>query len=300
MSVVAPAESAEARSALVAGAALGARFRLSLLASPRGGRAGMRLGRGVGSSLEFEEYRDYQPGDDVRRLDWGVYARTDRLVLRTHREEVSPRLDLFVDVSRSMGIPPEKGTAAWRLAAVLAAAAEAAGLQVVAWRVAQGAVRLAPAGASAVTWAPLDLDGAGGPPDGLRTVPALPPGGVRLLLTDLLFPGEPDAVLRSFVAGAQAAAVIQLAAKSETAPELGGELRLLDVETGAAADLLVDGSVVDAYLRARARHLERWEESCRRHGVLRVELGAEAVAGEDATALLPLVVHGVLSAAPTG
>ncbi len=285
---------------LIAGAALGSRFRLSLLASPRGGRAGMRLGRGVGSSLEFEEYRDYQPGDDVRRLDWGVYARTDRLVLRTQREEVSPRLDLFVDVSRSMGIPQEKGAAAWRLAAALAAAADAAGLQVVAWRVAQGAARLAPAGASALAWAPLDLDGIGAPPDGLRAVPPLPHGGVRLLLTDLLFPGEPDVVLRSFAAGAQAAAVIQLAVRSETAPELGGELRLRDVETGAAADLLVDGSVVAAYVQARARHLERWEESCRRHGVMRVELDAEAVAGEGSTALLPLVAHGVLSAAPTG
>jgi uncharacterized protein (DUF58 family) len=284
----------------MAGAALGSRFRLSLLASPRGGRAGTRLGRGIGSSLEFEEYRDYQPGDDVRRLDWSVYARTDRLVLRTHREEVSPRLDLFVDVSRSMGVPQEKGVATWRLAAALAAAAEAAGLQVVAWRVAQGAARLAPAGSSALAWAPLELDGGGGPPEGLRAISPLPPGGVRLLLTDLLFPGDPDAVLRSFAEGAQAAAVVQLAARSETAPELAGELRLRDVETTAAADLLVDGSVVAAYLSARARHLERWEESCRRHAVMRVELGAEAVAGEDATALLPLVARGLLSAAPSG
>lgn len=290
----------DARTSLAGGAALGARFRLAPAASPRGGRAGSRLGLGVGSSLDFEEYRDYQPGDDLRRLDWGVYARTDKLVLRTHREEVTPRLDLFVDVSRSMAIPAAKATATWRLAGALATAAGAAGLQVLAWRAGERAARFAPAGAGALEWAPLALDAAGGPTEGLLALPPLPRGGVRLLLSDLLFAAEPDTVLRPFCEGARATAVVQLVAAEEEAPELAGELRLRDVESGRVADLIVDAGVVAAYRAARARHLARWDESCRRHGVERVEVGAEAIAGGAGTALAPLVERGILAAAPSG
>ncbi len=289
------------RAALAAGAALGAGFRLALASRPRGGRAGVQLGVGVGSSLEFEDYRDYQPGDDLRRLDWGIYARTDRLVLRTHREEVSARVDLLVDVSRSMATSPTKAAATWKLAAALAAASAAGSLHVAAWRVGEGVSPLAPAGADPFAWSPLALDAARGPERGLAALPVSSRGGVRLLLSDLLFPAEPDALLRALLAGAAAAAVVQLLASDEVSPEVDGEVRLRDVESGESADLLVTPDVVVAYCRRRRQHLDGWAEACRRHRVELVELEAESLAGEaPAAALAGLVARGVLTLPPSG
>jgi len=55
-----------------------------------------------GSSVEFAEYRDYQLGDDLRRIDWALYARTDRLHVKQYQEETQLRVFLVLDISGSM------------------------------------------------------------------------------------------------------------------------------------------------------------------------------------------------------
>jgi uncharacterized protein (DUF58 family) len=61
-----------------------------------------------GTSLEFADYRRYAPGDDLRYLDWGIYARTDRLYIKVFREEVDLFVYVFVDASASMAFPSVK------------------------------------------------------------------------------------------------------------------------------------------------------------------------------------------------
>ena len=61
-----------------------------------------------GTSLEFADYRRYSPGDDLRYLDWGIYARTDRLYVKLFREEVDLFAYVFIDASASMGFPSAK------------------------------------------------------------------------------------------------------------------------------------------------------------------------------------------------
>src|SRR5476651_524077 len=72
------------------------------------GSAGAWQGRGQGSSIDFQDHRAYAPGDDPRHLDWAAYARTNNYTMKLFREEVSPRLDLALDVSQSMAFTPEK------------------------------------------------------------------------------------------------------------------------------------------------------------------------------------------------
>jgi uncharacterized protein (DUF58 family) len=75
-----------------------------------------------GTSLEFADYRRYAPGDDLRYLDWGIYARTDRLYVKVFREEVDLFAYVFIDASASMGFPSreEKFLPASRVALALA------------------------------------------------------------------------------------------------------------------------------------------------------------------------------------
>lgn len=58
-----------------------------------------------GTSLEFADYRRYAPGDDLRYLDWGIYARTDKLYVKLFREEVDLFAYVFIDASASMNYP---------------------------------------------------------------------------------------------------------------------------------------------------------------------------------------------------
>jgi uncharacterized protein (DUF58 family) len=70
-----------------------------------GGHTGSYGSPRRGTSLEFADYRKYSPGDDLRYLDWGIYARTDRLYVRIFREEVDLFAYVFIDASASMGFP---------------------------------------------------------------------------------------------------------------------------------------------------------------------------------------------------
>lgn len=65
-----------------------------------------------GSSVEFAEHRQYVTGDDIRRMDWNVYGKTDRYYVRTYLEETSLRATLFLDTSGSMAYTGEKATVA--------------------------------------------------------------------------------------------------------------------------------------------------------------------------------------------
>lgn len=76
-----------------------------------------------GSSVEFAEYRNYVPGDDIRRLDWRVFGRTDRFYLKEFEAETNLRCHLVLDTSGSMGFEGATGSKldyARRLAATLA------------------------------------------------------------------------------------------------------------------------------------------------------------------------------------
>lgn len=76
-----------------------------------------------GFSVEFADYRQYVPGDDVRHVDWRVYGRSERLYIRQFEEECNLRLYILLDASRSMAFGHEeitKYTYGSRLAAALA------------------------------------------------------------------------------------------------------------------------------------------------------------------------------------
>ena len=73
------------------------------------------MGSGVGSSLDFQDHRNYLPGDDPRHINWQAYARTGNYSMKLYREEVRPMVDILFDVSDSMFFDPAKETRALEL-----------------------------------------------------------------------------------------------------------------------------------------------------------------------------------------
>ncbi len=65
--------------------------------------AGLHKSPDFGFSQEFAEYRIYTPGDDLRHVDWNVFARTERMYLKRYRGETNSQLTLMLDASASMG-----------------------------------------------------------------------------------------------------------------------------------------------------------------------------------------------------
>ncbi len=95
--------------------ALGSRFTVE------GTLAGAHRSPLKGFSVEFSDYRQYVPGDDLRHLDWRVYARNERLYIRQYEEECNLRVYLLVDASGSMAYS-RGGISKYRFAAKLAGA----------------------------------------------------------------------------------------------------------------------------------------------------------------------------------
>ncbi len=86
--------------------------------------SGMHKSPYKGLSVEFASHRPYVPGDDIRRIDWRVYAKADRYFIKEYEEETNMRVHLLLDSSRSMAYPEALGSGRmtkWQYAATLAA-----------------------------------------------------------------------------------------------------------------------------------------------------------------------------------
>ena len=95
----------ELRQYLFQGQNAGIRYGICVPRNVQRGLVGGHLGNRSGSSLEFMDHRQYIPGDDLRRIDWSAYARSDKLSIKLFRDEVSPHVDIIIDCSRSMALP---------------------------------------------------------------------------------------------------------------------------------------------------------------------------------------------------
>jgi uncharacterized protein (DUF58 family) len=259
------------------------------------GQTGPWTGVGRGGSVEFQDHRPYVPGDDPRHVDWPAWARTGQLALRLYREEVSPAVDVIVDVSRSMRADPAKRTRTLELLLFCVAAAEEAASPVRVWsllgemhrplhadEVCQG---LLPATADTVSERQ---------PPRLDEVP-LRPGSLRVLLTDALFAGAPAALLRPLAARHGCALVLAPFTRAEAAPEWTGSLEMVDCESLDVRPVRLDARRLRRYGDAWRRHFEIWGEEARRHGVAFAQVPAE---GGLVDALHPAVLAGALEAAP--
>jgi uncharacterized protein (DUF58 family) len=261
----------------LSGERAGARYALAVPRRIPLGAAGIRQGGRSGSSLEFKEHRDYQPGDDLRHIDWNVYARSDQLAVKLFHEEINPHLDVLLDGSRSMALEGSaKAEAALALAAFFATAAGNAGFahQVC---VAHEACRpVANGAAHPADWGAIAFDHRGDPAASFaHGPPAWPPRGIRVLVSDLLWLGDPLMLLGPLAEKASAAVVVQLLARADVDPPERGNLWLVDAETDETQELYVDAAAWGRYRAALARHQQHWHRACRQVGAVLTTLVAE-------------------------
>jgi uncharacterized protein (DUF58 family) len=241
----------------------------------RGVMTGDRRSPGRGASVEFADFRPYAPGDDFRQVDWNAYARLERFFLKLFVAEEDATVHLLVDTSRSMAWgAPAKLDFARRVAAAVGYVA----LTSLDW-VALSAFADAPAGhprprrgRAAVPGllaglAALEADGGTDLVGAVRRhAAATRRPGPLVLLSDLYDTRWREA-LRAALASRFDVTVIQVLSPEEIAPDLEGDFRLVDDETGEAVEISADGDALALY---RAQ-LDIWQADvrgwCRGHGV---------------------------------
>ncbi len=248
---------------------------------------GERRSKQHGTSIEFADYRDYVHGDDLRRVDWNIYARLDRPYLKLLEEEEELAVHVLVDASGSMNWgegEKRKFTYAVRLTAALGYIALASGdrLTVSLIRSANGS-RPAQFGPHRGRGHALPL---------LRFLEAQVPSGqtdlnarlrnyanaarrpgLAYLISDLLSPSGFEEGLSHLQGRGYQLGVLHVLCPEELDPPLSGDLRLVDVETGQGQDVTLDGGMRDLYQRRVRERRDGIEAFCAKRSMhyLRVE-----------------------------
>ena len=256
----------------------------------RGGQLGHRRSPSRGTGLEFADHKEYSAGDDIRYLDWNLYARLEELFVKIFEQDEALPVYILLDTSASMrvGSPPKLGFAA-RLASALAYVGLAnqdhvrvtlfADGLVASTRLLGGKTRiydvleLLDAGAEGTT----DLAGA---VEGFSKETRLP--GVVFVLSDFLDPrGVLDAV-RLLVGRRFGVYALHVVAPEEAAPELAGDLELRDLETDARLRVPLRRDMAARYSAFFQAHCEALRSDFLRYGARYLRLSS----GEDLDAVL--------------
>ncbi|MBI1310000.1 DUF58 domain-containing protein [bacterium] len=229
-----------------------------------------------GTSIEFSDYRDYVAGDDIRRVDWNIFARLQRPYLKLYSHEEEMHVTVLVDASSSMR-SEEKFDRARQLAAAFSVMGLMGGERVSVFACNHSGAgpemetRMAGRVSTRRVFRFLEnLEPGGDVPveHAIESMLRLHHGrGIAIVLSDFLTFGD---VSRSFnllySAGLELFA-LQLLGPSEIDPEITGDVRFVDSETGDALDISSAGELLGLYHEHRLG-LEQFlgEQSRKRNG----------------------------------
>ena len=226
-----------------------------------------------GTSIEFADYRNYVKGDDLRRLDWNVYARLERPFIKLLEEEEDLAVHLLIDTSASMDWPDDETNNKFNYALRLAGALGHIGLTTGdlvtvtllnsqneqrwgPYRGQQNSLRLLQflenGRATGITDLNLSLRNyalRGGRP------------GLLLILSDFLSPNGYQEGLNALQARGYEVGLIHILSPDELEPPVTGDLKLVDVETGADAELTLDATTLNLY----RERLHEWQADIANH-----------------------------------
>jgi uncharacterized protein (DUF58 family) len=238
-----------------------------------------------GTSVEFADYRDYAPGDDLRRLDWNVYARLERPFIKLMEEEEDLAVHILVDGSRSMDWGEgdrNKLSYALRLAGALGSIALSSGdrLNAAFFQApadhgsARGLQSYGPTRGQPSLTRYLDFLGslkAAGVTDLNRSLREYALAGRRtglaFLISDLFAIGGFQTGAGLLQGRGYELVVVHLLSPDEIEPPLAGDLRLVDVETGQTQEVSLDGGLRDLYHRRVLAWQEEIQAYCRKHSI---------------------------------
>lgn len=259
------------------------RLRLAEGQRMNGGRSGGRRSTAKGNSVEFADFREYMPGDDIRRIDWNAYGRMDRLFIKLFMQEQEGMYTVVVDTSASMNFgTPAKSVMAARLAGAFGYMAlhaqdrvrlasihaveqgvipeEGANAVVSQARVEAGLTGMQSLNRYLAQIEGLSFEGRTDLWDSMRKIP-FPRRGCTIVLSDFMDRGADPAhmervaqVLKYLQFQKQDVILVRIVAEEEIHPSLQGTLNLVDEETREELKVTATTKLLTEY----GRQVERY------------------------------------------
>jgi uncharacterized protein (DUF58 family) len=240
---------------------------------------GERRSKRRGQSVEFADHRAYVAGDDLRFVDWNIYGRLDQLFLKLFLEEQDLTVHVLADTSASMGVgEPSKDRFVKRLTAALGYISLVNNNRSTVSLFGDG-VRVQLANARGRSYLPqmaemlltTECDGFSDFEKACREAAAGRIGsGVTIVISDFLFKQGYQSALRRLLGARYDLYVIQILSPQEIAPELNGDLKLLDIEDGDLEEITVSSALIKYYQRNLAAYCNELNEFCTNRGAVYV------------------------------
>ena len=242
----------------------------------RGRMKGERRSKRKGQSVEFSDFRNYVPGDDLRFIDWNLYARLDKLFLKMYLEEEDLHFYALLDDSLSMNFgDPTKLHYAKQLAAAVGFIGLCRSDRVRIESLGQTLRQPAPVlrGRHSL-WRMVEyleaIQAGDSVPlvDGVKNFCLRNSGkGILLFISDLMDKQGYESAFRFLLAQQMDIYVVHVLSPEELNPELLGDLRLIDCEDGEHAEITVSRPLLDRYQRTLATFVDSAREFCTRRGM---------------------------------
>ncbi len=238
-----------------------------------------------GTSVEFADFRNYTPGDDFRHVDWNVYGRLEKLFLKLFVEEEDLHVYLLVDVSKSMDFGnPKKIDFARRVAAAIGYIALTNMERVGGAAFSDGLRSVFPATRGRHEahrffdfLRGIEVDGETNFGESLgQWTRRRPRAGVAFVISDFFDAEGFEAGLIALLTRRFDVNLIHVLDDFELNPDVRGDLRVVDVETGHTREITVSGRMLGEYQRSVAAFQERIRAFCRRHDVGYVQTSTSA------------------------
>lgn len=242
----------------------------------RGRMKGERRSKRKGQSVEFADFRNYVPGDDLRFIDWNLFARLEKLFLKLFLEEEDLHFYALIDTSSSMDFgEPSKLNYAKQLAAALGfiglCRADRVKIETLSTTTKNPGPTLR--GRSSM-WRLMEyLDGieAGANiplAEGVKNFCIRNSGkGILVLISDLMDKSGYEQALRLLVAQQMDVYVLHVMSPLELNPDIKGDLKLVDCEDDDIAEVTVSKPLLDRYKRTLAAFIDGAREFCTRRGM---------------------------------
>ncbi len=241
----------------------------------RGRMKGERRSKRKGQSVEFADFRNYVAGDDLRQIDWNLYARLDQLFLKLFLEEEDLHFFALIDASESMNFgDPTKLHVAKQLAACLGYVGLCRADRVKIAALGPQGDRAPVMRGKSNLWRMLQyLDsiqpGANGSLyEGVKNFSHRNTGtGIAVLITDLLDKQGYEQALRILLGRRMDVYVVHLLAPEEIDPPLQGDLRLVDSEDGDQAEVTINRVLLERYKKTVNAFIDTARSFCSRRSI---------------------------------
>lgn len=261
--------------------------RLRILATrvKGGGRHAEQRSRDLGSGIDFRDFRPYAAGDDLRAIDWNIYSRLGRVFVRLYEELEDLPLYVLPDVSGSAFLEqPPRARAGLRVSLALSAISLNQHDSVGVFPFAEDLsvlVRPAAGKRRVLSLAErLSSIEPGGATDFGKSLSRFGALGLRegmvAVVSDFFDPRGIEAVTAALGTLRHRLLLVQLTRKSDRDPDLAGDLRLVDCESGTAADVSISAATLDRYRAAYDRFQDGLIRFARRRGAGLLQLDVEA------------------------